>query len=134
MKTSSVRSPLSYQLCTGMLLFWIMLTTLTTHGKAQIDRAALEQALSAHPVDVTYVFPTHTDLTNSKPLSDPQTTSNAVGAATSLPINIVSDTINRLTLNSKAYQQPVTVYQSRITDRAEVFLSQFYQRFDFNHN
>lgn len=133
MKTS-VRSPLPCQLCTGILLLWIMFSTLSTYGEAQIDRAALEQALSAHPVDVSYVFPSNTDLTTSKPLSDPQTTANAVESATHLPINIVSDTINRLTLNSKAYQQPVTVYQSRITDRAEVFLSQFYQRFDFNHN
>lgn len=133
MKTSA-RSPLSSQLCIGLVILWSLLSTLTAYGEAQIDRAALKQALSAHRVDVSAVFFTNTDLTTSKQLSDPQITSKAAGSATSFPINIVSDTINRLTLNSKAYQQPVTVYQSRITDRAEVFLSQFYQRFDFNHN
>ena len=60
MKTSA-RSPLSSQLCVGLVILWSLLSTLTAYGEAQIDRAALKQALSAHRVDVSAVFFTNTD-------------------------------------------------------------------------
>ena len=132
MKTS-VRSPLLCQLRTGIFLLWILFSTLTTYGDAQIDRGALTQVMLAHPIDVS-LDSTNTDPTASKQSGSSLITANSAGSVASSPVKHISDTIDRLTIQSATYKQPITIYQSRISDRAEIFLSQFHQRFDFNHN
>ena len=129
-----VWSPLPFKLCRGLTLLWIMLSTLTAYCEEAINRSALEKAMLANPVDITFVDSTDADPIINKPFSDSRTTPHSTDSTTRPPIKIVNDTVSSLNLSSSSYQQPVTVYQSRITDNAEIFLSQFFQRFDFNHN
>ena len=121
MKTS-VRSPLLCQLRTGIFLLWILFSTLTTYGDAQIDRGALTQVMLAYPVDVS-LDSTNTDPTASKQSGSSLITANSAGSVASSPVKHISDTIDRLTIQSATYKQPITIYQSRISDRAEIFLS-----------